>query len=430
MPKKLTKGMVDSLKPQPERDVFLWCGEIRGFGVRVKPSGTKTFFIQYRNSRRRTRRYAIGQYGKWTVEQARREARSKLVEAEKGGDPSAERKAAAHRKVKTVGELCAQYLVDAKAGRVLHRGKPKKKTTLTIDEGRIRCHIMPLLGDSPLDEVKRQDIERLLYQVSEGATAVDLKTKPRGRARVTGGRGTATKAVKLLGAIFNYAIRKGFTDQNPCTGVEKPADGVRSRFLNAGEYGRFGEGLRKAEQEGVNQTALQAIEALALTGCREGEILNLQPGEIDVAGRCLRLRDTKTGAQMRPCGRAALDFIGGVAEGAEGEWGFPSTRRTGSLVETGAPLARVCEIAELDGVTLHVLRHSYATTAHELNYSELTIAALLGHSAGSVTAKYAHAVDSAIAGAADRVSATINARLKGAEQSGKVISFTGSDGAA
>jgi hypothetical protein len=39
---KLTKRTVDALKPFPDRDVSAWDGEIRGFGVRVKPSGTKT----------------------------------------------------------------------------------------------------------------------------------------------------------------------------------------------------------------------------------------------------------------------------------------------------------------------------------------------------------------------------------------------------
>ncbi len=420
MAKKLTKGAIDRLKPDSAKDLFLWCGEIRGFGVRVKPSGTKTFLIQYRNARGRTRRYAIGQYGKWTLEQARRVAKVKLVEAEDGGDPSAERRAERRRKVKTIRALCDLYMADAKAGRVLYRGKPKKTSTLAIDRGRIDRHIIPLLGDQALDEITRQDVERFLTQVTDGATAANLKTKARGRARVRGGPGTATKAVKLLGSIYSYAIRKGFVDENPCRGVEKPADGIRTRFLSAQEYEQLGDGLRKAEGEGVNVTALRAIEALALTGCRKSEILYLRSDEIDVAGRCLRLRDTKTGAQMRPCGQTALQFL---RDTAGKKYAFPSSRGKGPLVDISRPLAKVCELAELEGVTLHVLRHSFATVAHELNYSELSIAALLGHRAGSVTAKYAHAVDTAIAGAADRVSATIAARLTGSEASGTVVAL-------
>ncbi len=60
---KITKRTVDGLRSQPDRDVFAWDSELRGFGIRAKPSGVKTFFIQYRNSEGRTRRLVIGQYG-------------------------------------------------------------------------------------------------------------------------------------------------------------------------------------------------------------------------------------------------------------------------------------------------------------------------------------------------------------------------------
>lgn len=418
---KLTKRAIDDLQPDPARDRFLWCGQTVGFGLRVKPSGTKTFIIQYRTPEGRTRRYAIGQYGAWTVEQARKVALEKLVEAGKGGDPSKERKAARVRKVKSVAELCEEYLKDAKAGRVLYRGRPKKLGTLVIDEGRINRHITPLLGDKALDELGRREIERFQDQVSEGATAATVKTKPRGRARVTGGAGTASKAVKLLGAMFNYAIRKGWVDSNPCVGVETRADQVRERFLRPEEYARLGKALRDAEAEGANVTVLRAIECLALTGCRRSEILQLRSEAIDAEGRCLRLADTKSGAQLRPCGRVALDLLANQAEAASGSWVFPAGRGQKHVVNVSKTLARIRELAELEDLNLHALRHSYATTANELNYSELTIAGLLGHRAGSVTAKYAHAVDSVLAAAADRVSATIAARMRDKEYQAEVV---------
>ncbi|MBS0278444.1 MAG: DUF4102 domain-containing protein [Proteobacteria bacterium] len=53
---KLLKRTVDALSPEATRDVFAWDGELRGFGVRVKPSGVKSYLIQYRNSEGRTRR--------------------------------------------------------------------------------------------------------------------------------------------------------------------------------------------------------------------------------------------------------------------------------------------------------------------------------------------------------------------------------------
>ncbi len=85
----------------------------------------------------------------------------------------------------------------------------KKTSTLEIDNGRIKRHIKPLLGRMAVTAVERADIERFMHAVAEGKTAGQIKTKPRGLARVTGGKGTATRAVGLLGAIFTYAVRHG-----------------------------------------------------------------------------------------------------------------------------------------------------------------------------------------------------------------------------
>ena len=136
MTNKLIKTAVDQLPPAAAQDTFLWCGELRGFGLRVKPSGIKTFLIQYRNAHGQTRRYALGQYGRLTVEQARKQAMIKLAEVAQGRDPSAARRSA--RQIKTVAELCDAYVLDVRAGRVLYRGRPKSPYTLDIDEGRIR----------------------------------------------------------------------------------------------------------------------------------------------------------------------------------------------------------------------------------------------------------------------------------------------------
>jgi len=74
-------------------------------------------------------------------------------------------------------------------------------------------------------------------------------------------------------------------------------------------------------------------------------------------------------------------------------------------------LARTCRRASLSGVTVHVLRHSFAAAAAEMGFSELTIAGLLGHSVPGVTARYAHIPDRALLAAADQVSARIAAAL-------------------
>ncbi|MDP1554959.1 MAG: Arm DNA-binding domain-containing protein, partial [Hyphomonas sp.] len=103
---KLTKRIVDA-SGSKDAEYFVWDRELKGFGLRVYPSGRKTFVLQYRSGGR-TRRLNVGPYGPLTVEEARDLARQNRGDVAKGGDPSAQR--AKERRVPTVTELCDKFL--------------------------------------------------------------------------------------------------------------------------------------------------------------------------------------------------------------------------------------------------------------------------------------------------------------------------------
>jgi len=149
---KLTKRAIDAAKPDGT-DRVLWDEDLRGFGLRIKPSGLKSFVIQFRNRQGQSRRLTVGQYGRLTPEEARREARQLLSDVERGFDPVERR--AQERHAITVGDLCGEYLAKAEAGLIIGRkGLPKKASTLEIDRGRIARHIEPLLGKKALKDQK------------------------------------------------------------------------------------------------------------------------------------------------------------------------------------------------------------------------------------------------------------------------------------
>ena len=110
--------------------------------------------------------------------------------------------------------------------------------------------------------------------MTEGATKGRIKTGKHGLANVRGGRGTATRTMGLLGAIFSFAVRRGLSPDNPVRGVERHADGQRNRRLSDAEYAALGEALRTMP-ETAWPIAVAASKFLALTGWRRGEMLAL-----------------------------------------------------------------------------------------------------------------------------------------------------------
>ena len=103
--------------------------------------------------------------------------------------------------------------------------------------------------------------------------------------------------------------------------------------------------------------------------------------------------------------------------------GVPRTLRNAPFRRLAKGPGANLRAVELEGVTIHVLRHSFAATAAEMGYFELTIAGLLSHSVPGVTARYAHVPDAALVAAAERVSARIAAALNGGAIMSEVIAF-------
>lgn len=403
-PRRLTKRMIDSCQPVKGRAVFLWDGELRGFGCKVEGAGTKSFVLQYRNVERRKRRLVIGRYGVVTLEQARDDARIKLGQIAKGEDPADIKQAS--KSGLTVGAVCDWYLTEAEAGRLLGRKRqPIKASTLYMDRSRVETHIRPLLGRRPVAALILADIEKMQTDIAAGRTA---KPRGEGRGRATvGGKGAASRSVTTLHSIFAHAMRHGLIENNPATGVRKFPDQKKTRRLSRAEISELGQALREFELI-EHPVGLAIVRLLALSGLRLNEAQGAERKWVSDEGY-IAFGDTKTGAQIRIVGKPALKVLRAqpVLEGSP--YVFPSDGGQGHFVAADGVLGRICKHLGWDDVTAHTLRHTFGSMAGELGYSELTIAAMLGHAAGSVTSRYVH-LDEAVQSAVERVSTEI-ARL-------------------
>lgn len=408
---KLTKKIVDALQHEPDRDVFAWDAEVRGFGVRLKPSGTRTFLIQYRNAERRTRRFVIGQYGILTVELARDLARKKLASVIDGGDPAAERRAA--REGMTVAEVCDWYLEEAEAGRLLGRNRrPIKASSVAGDRSRIDQHIRPLIGTRIVSHLKLADIERLQADIATGKTAREKRSGRGGRT--AGGAGVAGRAISTLRSLLNHARRLGIIEQSPANGVRVIASNRLKRRLSVGEVRHLGKVMIQMEREGEHPTGLAAIRTMLLTGFRRMEVLAMRKAWVEPDDNCVAFPDTKSGAQMRAAGDAAITELLSQGQRSSSPFVFPADWGEGHFIGVVRVLDRVCARAGLERVTPHVLRHTFASIAASLGFSELTISGLLGHGPRGVTQRYVH-LDAALVIAADQVAAEIARLLDGGE---------------
>jgi integrase len=405
---KLTKRVVDAIGPDPAgRDAFVWDsgdGAIKGFGVRMKPSGAASYLVQYRTREGRTRRLVLGRVGVLTPDHARTLAGDKLKEVSLGGDPSADRHLA--REALTVAELADLYLREGPAA------KPNKKaSSWAADGSNIERHVKPLLGRKTAKSLTQADIAKFQADVAVGKSRADIKTKERGRAIVEGGRGTAARSLAVLGAMLQFAIGRKLISANPAKGVQLLKGEKKERFLSETEVARLADTLAAMEREGrLSPGAAAAVRLLLLTGCRKSEILSLRWDWVDLERGCLRLPDSKTGAKVVPLAAASMELLNGLPR-ASG-YVLPAAKGIGHYTGLQKDWERVRVRAGLPGLRLHDLRHSFASFAVADGHTLFMVGKVLGHKQARTTEGYAHLAADPLRAVADRTAARIAAAMR------------------
>lgn len=374
---RITKRLVEQLPPK----TTIWDAEVRGFGVR-RQVDRRTYIIKC-SVRKKQHFITIGEHGSpWTAEAARVEARSILFALYRGEQPG---RSAQSERPTSMRQVCERYLCEY--------APRKKSSSIRSDRGLIINHIIPLIGDHSVSDIKKDDIERLHRAVRDGATAPkdpkEVQLRQRGGLPVRGGFGAANRCLTLLSKIFNLAeewdLRPMYS--NPARRVRRFPEARRERYLTNEQLMRIGEAFAATELTPFSEIA---IKLLIFTGARLGEILTLRWEWVDLERGLLLLPDSKTGQKAIRLPKPAVNLLTGLPRYANNPHVFVGKKPGSRLINLQSSWRRLCKAANLDCIRLHDLRHTYASLAVGQGFSLALTGALLAHSSTKTTERYAH----------------------------------------
>lgn len=370
---KLTKRYVESIEPSA-KDIFVWDSELPGFGVRVKPTGVKSYLIQYRQDGR-SRRLTLGKHGVLAADEARKFARQHLADVAKGENPSEERQEA--RKAPTVEVLASDYMER-------HARPNKRPKSVREDQYMITTFILPAIASRKVKDIGRRDIEPILHR---------LKDKPYRANRVRA----------LCSKMFSLAIEWGWRENSPVGGIAKFPEEKRDRWLRDEELERLVEVLAKHP----SQRSANAVRLLVLSGARKNEVLSATWDQFDL-DRGVWTKPAKTTKQKRtehvPLSNSAIELLKSMKENAfdECKFLFPGDVHDKPLQDIKTFWNSVRNEAGIPDCRIHDLRHTFASHLVSSGVSLPIVGRLLGHRDAQTTQRYAHLADDPLREAANK----------------------------
>ena len=236
----LTQSRIDSLKPRGT--VRNLCdGVLKGFGIRILPSGGKRYFVHAQRDGRRIWKM-VGDAESMRLDEARRRARALLAATRLDGAASA---------------LPEQMRFEAVAEEVFrHYARNWKPRTLHVNRHYLRRQLLPWFQGRNVADITRADVQRWFASLHATPTAAD-------------------RSAPILSVILRQAELYGYRPEgsNPCVGIRRYRRKGRERFLSEQELRRLAQALGRHETHRPLPVAF--VRLLLLTGCRKGELATL-----------------------------------------------------------------------------------------------------------------------------------------------------------
>ena len=348
----LTHTEVLALKARSVR-YEVYDGTTPGFGIRVAPSGKKSFFVLYRQGAR-SRRLTLGGFPTLSLANAREKARHSLADVLNGKDPGAEKQE--DRRAETFSELFEAYLADPRVS-----GKRSFKEDQRIGQK----ELVPALGSLRLKEIEPTHVEAILRKITRRGAPV-----------------MANRTLALVRSIFNFATKKRIhAGMNPCYGISRTKEQPRERVYTDAEIGALWRAC-----DAQPPWAAAAVRLFFLTAARRSEVLGMQWSEIDLkAGTwTLPVARTKNGQRhLIPLVPVAVQILSDLR--GESEFVFPG-RKAGHPMTTIQK--RLKGLGGVENVRLHDIRRTVATGITKRRVSRFVVGRILNHADSGVTSIY------------------------------------------
>jgi integrase len=373
-----------NLKPPAAGQVDYFDDNPAGFGLRLSPSGTKTWIYCYRFDGR-PRRWTIGRYPAISLAKARGKAKAGERDVANGSDPAEQKQIA--RAADTFGDLAADFL------KRYRKRDGTEKISRDEDERIINQYLLPEWKHRKAAKILRRDVKALVSAIAAGDVEQERKPAPV----------MANRVLALISTIYNFGIEEESVEANPAYRVKRPgAEQTRDRVLAEDEIRALWTAL---EAEPVVYRAFYRLALL--TGQRmggkrheRGEILWMRWSEIDDSTHWWTIPATRTKngiahrIYLTKTVRAELDALKAYQAEKElsSEYVFVTPRSKDEPV-TGAKhvirriKARILKTAEADGTTdspgldfrPHDLRRTVATMMTSHGITRETVRKILNH---------------------------------------------------
>lgn len=358
---------------------IVWDSELPGFGLRLYPSGKKSWIVFYRIGRGRAasqRFHVLGSTAKLSPDQARTRARRFMVEALDGKDPVGEQleaqelKRAAEQREREARAITFQALAEQ------YVKAHASKRSLRSDRDRLTHHVLPALGSKPAVELGRADAARMHAVIGE-----------------THSGASANRCLALVSAIYSWADRTGLLPAgtvNPARGVPRFKEQSRDRWLSREELRR----VFAAVQAHPSVYFKAFVWLSLLTGQRKTELLSAKWTDVAFEERILRIPKNKADRpHVVPLSAPAIQLLERMPRQAGNPHIFPGTRAGQRFVNVDYPWQAVCAEAGVQDIRLHDLRRTVGSWLAQSGHSLALVGSILNHADSATTAIYARLAD-------------------------------------